>query len=108
VADENGNVLRERIEQLRHKLRGTEQAVRFLAEKGAQNNEQVRVHDTRLDEHDRRLHEHDEALLEERKEREAGDVELRGFGNKILWLLVLTAFSLATAAVSFALGVVPT
>lgn len=63
AGEQNGNVLRERIEQLRHRLKGTEEAMRFLAEKGARNNEQIRVHDEQLREVNRRLDDIEEKAM---------------------------------------------
>lgn len=84
--------LEERADQLGERDRTLEEAQRWLAEAGAKHNEQIKTHDKRLDAHD-------EAIAEERRERE-------GFNSKVLWLLVSFAFSLAGAAVAFALGVI--
>lgn len=53
--DGNGNVLRERIAWLRHRIRGLEEGTKLLAELGAKGNEQTKVHDEQLRELDRRL-----------------------------------------------------
>jgi chromosome segregation ATPase len=51
----NGNVLRERIAWLRHRIRGLETGTKYLAELGAKANEQIRVHDEQFHELERRL-----------------------------------------------------
>jgi chromosome segregation ATPase len=44
----NGKLLRYRLDRVEHKHKGLETATQFLAEKGAQNNEQIKVHDAQL------------------------------------------------------------
>lgn len=59
----NGNVLRFRIERVEHRLKGAEEATRWVAEKGAKQNEQIRVHDERFREQDRRLDDIEEKAM---------------------------------------------
>lgn len=64
ATEPNGNVLRERVEQLRHRLKSTEEAYKFIASMGAKANEQLLVHDQRFRDLDKDL-EHMRAVVED-------------------------------------------
>jgi DNA repair exonuclease SbcCD ATPase subunit len=51
----NGKLLKYRVDALEHRVKGDEQAYKFIAEKGAKANEQIRVHDEQFSEIERRL-----------------------------------------------------
>lgn len=51
----NGNVLKERVAWLRHRIRGLEEGTKLLAQLGSKANEQIKVHDEQFHEHERRL-----------------------------------------------------
>jgi cell division protein FtsB len=61
---ENGNVLRYRVDKLEHRLKGAEQATKWVADKGAKANEQIRVHDRCLTDIEKDVDELKQAVAE--------------------------------------------
>lgn len=53
----NGNLLRYRLDRIEHRAKNIEQAMQFIAEKGAKCNEQIKVHDERFRDQQREIDE---------------------------------------------------
>jgi uncharacterized coiled-coil DUF342 family protein len=60
----NGKLLKYRVDALEHRVKGDEQAYKFIAEKGAKANEQIRVHDSQIAQLHEELHDVRNAAME--------------------------------------------
>ena len=93
----NGNVLRYRLDRVEHRVKGAEQAAKWIAEKGAKHNEQLLVHDEQFREFDRRL----AAVEEDVKDLPAVRAELKGVKESVQaartagWGIVVALIGLA-------------
>lgn len=97
----NGNVLRFRVDRVEHRVKGAEQACKWIAEKGAKANEQLRVHDEQFRDVERRLGDVEETMKDVPVLHERVDTVIEGVkaARNALWAAAGSFLVLAATVV---------